>query len=100
MTDADRGYGGSRFSDVVDALFANPYQRIWGGEGQPPLPVREVTLRSVLGGILPFAAPGLLRKASEPPPGARTATTRRLRRESPAAKCADRTALSERERRQ
>jgi hypothetical protein len=63
LTDEDRGYGGSRFSDVVDALFANPYQRAWGGEGQPPLPIREVTFRNVVGGI--FARPDLLRKASE-----------------------------------
>ena len=65
FTDEDRGYGGSRFSDVVDALFANPYQRVWGGEGQPPLPVGKVTFRSVFGGILPLAAANLFRKASE-----------------------------------
>ena len=65
LTDEDRGYGGSRFSDVVDALFANPYQRVWGGEGQPPLPVGEVTFRSVVGGILSFAKPTCSRKASE-----------------------------------
>ena len=65
LTDEDRGYGGSRFSDVVDALFANPYQRVWGGEGQPPLPVHEVTFRSVVGGILSFAKPDLFSKASE-----------------------------------
>ena len=61
LTDEDRGYAGSRFSDVVDALFANPYQRVWGGEGQPPLPVGEVTFRSVVGGIVPT----LFTKASE-----------------------------------
>ena len=65
LTDEDRRYGGSRFSDVVDALFANPYQRVWGGEGQPPLPVGKVTFRSVFGGILPLAAADLFRKASE-----------------------------------
>ena len=27
-SDEDRAYGGSRFSEVRDALFANPYQRI------------------------------------------------------------------------
>jgi hypothetical protein len=65
LTDDDRGYLGSRFSDVVDAVFANPYQRVWGAEAQPPLPVREVTLRSVVGGILPFATTDLFRRASE-----------------------------------
>jgi len=27
-------YTGSRFADVVDALNANPYQRVWGTEGK------------------------------------------------------------------
>jgi hypothetical protein len=49
--DQDHGYAGSRYADVVDALFANPYQRVWGGPGQPPLPVYEVTFKSVVGGI-------------------------------------------------
>ena len=30
VTDEDRAYSGSRFSDVCEALFANPYQRTWG----------------------------------------------------------------------
>lgn len=54
FTDEDRAYKGSRFSEVRDALFANPYQRVWGGEGEPPLPVYEVNLRGTLRGILPF----------------------------------------------
>ena len=48
-------YGGSRFADVVDALGANPYQRVWGGSGEPPLPVHEVTFRTVVGGLFPRA---------------------------------------------
>jgi hypothetical protein len=52
LTDEDRGYTGSRFSEVVAALFANPYQRVWGGGGEPPLPVYEVTLKSVFGGLI------------------------------------------------
>ena len=48
----DRGYAGSRYSEVVAAIFANPYQRVWGGAGEPPLPVAEVTLTSVFGGLL------------------------------------------------
>ena len=38
LTDADRAYAGSRFREVVDALFANPYQRVWGAKGSPPSP--------------------------------------------------------------
>jgi hypothetical protein len=57
----DRTYAGSRFADVVAALFANPYQAVWGGAGQPPLPVYEVTLANVAGGIVPEQ----FRKASE-----------------------------------
>ena len=47
FTEADRAYGGSRFREVVDALLANPYQRVWGGAGEPPLPVYEVTFPTV-----------------------------------------------------
>lgn len=65
MTDEDRAYRGSRFSEVRDALFANPYQKVWGGEGEPPLPVYEVTLASVLRGILPFGKPSIFRQAVE-----------------------------------
>lgn len=54
LTDEDRGYGGSRFREVRDALFANPYYGVWGGADEPPLPVYRVTLGSVLTGILPF----------------------------------------------
>jgi hypothetical protein len=50
-TAEDRAYQGSRFSAVREALFANPYQKVWGGAGEPPLPVYEVTLRTVLGGL-------------------------------------------------
>ena len=65
MTDDDRAYRGSRFAEVRDAIFANPYQKIWGGGGEPLLPVYEVTTRSVLRGVLPFGAPYLFRKATE-----------------------------------
>jgi hypothetical protein len=52
LTDEDRGYAGSRFSEVSAAIFANPYQRVWGGSGEPPLPIHEVTLKSVFGGLI------------------------------------------------
>jgi hypothetical protein len=62
LTEADRAYDGSRFSEVRDAIFANPYQRVWGRVGEPPLPTYEVTLRNVLHGILP---PGSVSSVSE-----------------------------------
>lgn len=40
LTDEDRGYAGSRFSEVVAALFANPYQRVC--QGETPLPVYRI----------------------------------------------------------
>jgi hypothetical protein len=52
VADDDRGYAGSRYSDVVAAIFANPYQRVWGGAGEPALPVHEVTFTSVFGGLI------------------------------------------------
>ena len=52
LTDEDRGYAGSRFREVVDALFANPYQRVWGGQGESPLPVYKVSFGSLLSGRL------------------------------------------------
>src|SRR5712692_1203726 len=65
ITDDDRAYRGSRFAEVRDAIFANPYQAVWGRAGEPPLPVYDVTLRRVLRGILPFGRPYLFRKATE-----------------------------------
>jgi hypothetical protein len=53
--DQDRHYAGSRFSEVVRAVFANPYQRVWGAAGEPPLPVHEVSFKTVVG----FATLGL-----------------------------------------
>ncbi len=61
----DRLYSGSRFRDVVDALFANPYQTVWGREGEPPLPVQEVTIKSVFGGLLSHGRPPRFERASE-----------------------------------
>src|SRR5262245_50421007 len=55
FTDEDRLYAGSRFREVVDALLANPYQKVWGAEGEPPLPTQEQTLKSVFGGLLSSA---------------------------------------------
>jgi hypothetical protein len=65
VSDEDRAYRGSRFSEVRQALFANPYQRVWGAPGEPPLPVHPVTLASLLYGILPFGPPYVFRQATE-----------------------------------
>lgn len=64
FTEEDRRYAGSRFSDVVTALFANPYQRVWGGAGEPPLPVQKVTFRRVFGAFVTFG-PDQFFRASE-----------------------------------
>ena len=50
--DEDRVYNGSRFSEVLAAISENPYQRIWGAPGEPALPVREVSFRTVVGGLI------------------------------------------------
>jgi hypothetical protein len=65
VTREDRSYNGSRFSEVRDAIFANPYQKLWGREGGPPLPCYKITLASVLRGILPFGQPYIFRQAVE-----------------------------------
>ena len=52
VTDGNRGYVGSRYSEVAAAIFANPYQRVWGAAGEPPLPIHEVTFKSVFGGLV------------------------------------------------
>jgi hypothetical protein len=54
VTAEDRAYNGSHFSEVREAIFANPYQAVWGRDGEPPLPHYEVTLANLLRGILPF----------------------------------------------
>lgn len=65
LTDDDRAYKGSRFSEVKDAIFSNPYQRVWGGAGEKSLPVYDVTLGRMLRGILPFGTPYVFRQATE-----------------------------------
>jgi hypothetical protein len=65
ITDQDRAYRGSQFAEVQKALFANPYQRVWGADGEPPLPSYKTTLWSVLRGLLPLARHYLMRQATE-----------------------------------
>ena len=54
FTASDRLYAGSRYSEVRDAVFANPYYKTWGGPGESPLPVYEVTLGGSLRGFFSF----------------------------------------------
>jgi hypothetical protein len=63
VTEEDRAYVGSRFSEVRAALFANPYQKVWGGPSEPLMPVYDVTLASVLRGVPPFGPPYFFRQA-------------------------------------
>ena len=41
--DDRRVVAGSRFSVVRDAVFANPYQKVWGAKGNAPLERFPVT---------------------------------------------------------
>jgi hypothetical protein len=52
VTEEDRAYNESRFSEVRDAIFANPYQKVWGGEGEPALPRLNLLTVSVNLGTL------------------------------------------------
>ena len=52
LTEADRHYAGSRYSDVHNTLFANAYYITWGGPGEPPLPVYGVTLKHAVSGLI------------------------------------------------
>jgi hypothetical protein len=58
-------YAGTRFADVVAAVFTNPYQRVWGAPGEPPLPVHEVTYLSVMGGLAAVGFRGQFQRDSE-----------------------------------
>ncbi|HEY4594737.1 MAG TPA: hypothetical protein VIJ61_20125, partial [Thermoanaerobaculia bacterium] len=57
ITEEDTSYQGSRFPDVKAAIFSNPYQKVWGGPGEPPLPFYEVTNRSAYTGTLTGGKP-------------------------------------------
>jgi len=65
FTTEDLGYIGSRFSDVRNAIFVNPYQEIWGRAGEPTLPRYTSTISSILRGILPFGEPFYFGRASK-----------------------------------
>jgi len=60
----DAAYAGSRFAVVREALFANPYQEVWGRAANAQMPEYRVTLGGVLQGILPLGRPYAFREAS------------------------------------
>lgn len=64
MDPADRGYEGTTFAEVRRALFANPYQRVWGRADEPSLPRHDVRLAYLLRGVLGGAPRYLFRQAS------------------------------------
>jgi hypothetical protein len=47
----DAAYEGSTFAEVEQAIFANPYQRVWGAEGEPPLPVYKTDFATISRGM-------------------------------------------------
>lgn len=57
LTSEDRKYDGSRYREVRDALFENPYYDTWEGPGSVRWPDYRVTLGSVVTGLLPFGKP-------------------------------------------
>jgi hypothetical protein len=57
ITNDDRRYRGSLFSEVRDAVLHQPYQSPWGAPGQPGMPRYKVNLRRFAQGILPFDKP-------------------------------------------
>ena len=56
LTQEDQEAHGSRFRDVKAAIFANPYQPVWGAPNAPPLPYDKTTNTSVYAGSFPGLA--------------------------------------------
>lgn len=65
ITAEDRAYNGSRFSEVRDAVFANPYQQVWGRPGEPPFPHYEAKESNLLKGLFSFGQSYLFGQASK-----------------------------------
>lgn len=65
FTRADLGYSGSRYADVREAIFRNPYYKVWGGPSEPDLPIYNVTLMNTLRGILPFGQRWRFKQAAQ-----------------------------------
>ena len=62
MTDEDRAYSGSRYSEVRKALYANPYREGASGQRPGPLPMFKSTIRNAWKGT--FHPPDFLKQAS------------------------------------
>ncbi len=52
MTDEDRSYKGSRYAEVRDAMYANPYRNGRSGQEPGPLPMFQSTIRNAWRGTL------------------------------------------------
>jgi hypothetical protein len=52
MTDEDRAYRGSRYSEVRDAVYANPYRGGAAGQDPGPLPMFRSTIRNAWRGTI------------------------------------------------
>ncbi len=64
LTEADRQFQGARYAEVRDAIFANPYQKIWGAPGTPPFERFPVTFGTVMRGLFSFKRPWVLLAAA------------------------------------
>ena len=62
MTAEDRAYRGSRYAEVRDALYANPYRRGASGQEPGPLPMFKSTIRNAWRGL--FLGENKFRQAS------------------------------------
>jgi hypothetical protein len=62
MTDEDRSYQGSRYSEVRKALYANPYREGPSGQVPGPLPMFKSSIRNAWKGT--FHPPNFLKQAS------------------------------------
>ncbi|MCE9565545.1 MAG: hypothetical protein K8U57_26280 [Planctomycetes bacterium] len=51
-TDTDRAYTGSSYREVRDAVFANPYYRVWGAPNEPALPMSYVGFWTLFRGLI------------------------------------------------
>ena len=64
MTDEDRAYQGSRYAEVREALYANPYRGGKSGEMAGPLPMFRSTIGNAWSGALPGGHADLLKLAT------------------------------------
>ncbi len=51
----DTDYAGSRYSEVVEAVFGEPYYKVWGGPDEQPIPFYRASFWKLLCGFNPFA---------------------------------------------